>query len=211
MQLQMELGENNLQLGDAVVTEQGKLVISDFKVYMSDIYVHYTSGDSVLWADVILLDKENLSSIKNEFYPIPSEGYVAISAGLGVKPALNEGVDPSEFSPEHPLSFQSSNGMHWGWQTGYKFLIFEAMADTGSGNINWPISYHVGTTEMYTRFKVDIPAGTSSIVLEDVVSNIFKDGVSNLTITKEPQTHTINNKEVARKFRDGFIKSLRVK
>lgn len=211
IQLQMELSDSSIQIGDVIETEQGSVTISDFKIYLSDIYVHYAGGDSSLWTEVVLIDFEENKSLKNIFNPVRSSQVIAVSGGVGIRPELNEGVDPSEFVPEHPLSFQSSNGMHWGWETGYKFLVFDAVADTGSGNFDWPISYHIGTSELYKRFKINVDEEDGSLIFVEDVERLFSEDVLNMTITQSPQTHTINNEEVAEKFRDAFINSLSIK
>lgn len=209
--LDVEMGSETFSLGDVLVSEQGRLKVSDMKFYLSDLYIHYTDGDSALWSEMVLIDLEENKTLKNVYNTILLKPIEAISAGLGVKPEWNEGVDPSEFSPEEPLSFQSSNGMHWGWETGYKFLIFDAIADTGSGAFDWPISYHVGTSEMYTRFKVRVTKANSLIVLHNNLSDLFAQTILQMDIKVNPQTHTINNKDVALKFRNAFIETLELK
>tara|TARA_R110001592_G_scaffold363221_3_gene681756 strand:- start:150417 stop:151142 length:726 start_codon:yes stop_codon:yes gene_type:complete len=211
IRLQMELNDDVTQIGDVVETEQGRISISDCKLYLSDLYVHYANGDSVLWAEIALIDFEENKTLENKINPLPKRSVVAVSGGLGLNPNMNEGVDPSEFSPEHPLSFQSSNGMHWGWETGYKFLVFDAVVDTGSGNFDWPISYHVGTSELYKRFKIATVNESGNLILVEDLNGVFTSEVLQMSVKENPQTHTINNVEVAEKFRDAFISSLTIK
>jgi hypothetical protein len=211
MAVQLELNDATVQIGSVIETDQGRLSLSDCKLYLSDIYVHYADGDSALWSELVLIDFEENSTLKNVYLPLEVKPIVAVSAGLGLKPEMNEGVDPSEFSPEHPLSFQSSNGMHWGWETGYRFLVFDAVADTGSGNFDWPISYHVGTSDLYKRFTVTTNGGTESPILVENLESLFSEAVLDMKIIDHPQTHTLNNEVVAEKFRDAFISSLSIK
>jgi hypothetical protein len=209
--LRMELNDPFTQIGSVVETSQGRVAISDFKLYLSDLYVHYAEGDSALWAEVAMVDFEKNETLENFIFPVPARQIVAVSAGLGLKPEMNEGADPGDFAPEHPLSFQSSNGMHWGWETGYKFLVFDAKIDTGSGNFDWPISYHVGTSELYKRFKISTDNESGLLIFVDDLGQLFSKNVLNMDVIESPQTHTINNKVVAEKFRDAFISSLSVK
>lgn len=210
-QLRLELNDAFTQIGNAVETDQGRVAISDFKLYLSDIYVHYIEGDSALWADIVLIDFEDNSTLENMFYPVPKRQIVAVSFGLGVKPEWNDNVEPGEFDPNHPLSFQSSNGMHWGWETGYKFLVFDARVDTGSGTTNWPISYHVGTSELYRRYIIPTNNETGLLIFVENVKQLFSANSMWVNVKESPQTHTINNAEVAEKFRDAFVANLSIK
>lgn len=209
--LDVEMGSETFELGGVIETEQGRIKVSDLKFYLSDLYIHYTDGDSLLWADIILIDLEGNKTLKNVYNTIQVKPIEAISAGIGVRPEWNEGVDPSDFSPEEPLSFQSSNGMHWGWETGYKFLVFDAIADTGSGAFDWPISYHVGTSQLYKRFKVQVSVPNALIVLHNNLADMFAQSIMQMDIKATPQTHTLNNVEVAEKFRDAFIQTMELK
>ena len=210
-QLRMELNDFFTGIGDVVDTEQGRVAISDFKLYLSDVYVHYAQGDSAKWCDLVLIDFEENKTLENEFLPMPKRSVVAVSGGLGVKPTLNDNADPADYEPEHPLSFQSSNGMHWGWETGYKFLVFDARVDTGSGSTDWPVSYHIGTSDLYSRFKISTTNESGLLIFVQDLGHLFSKAVLDMDIKKNPQTHTINNEEVAEKFRDAFISSLTVK
>ena len=187
---------SEVQLNNALVFDDFNLKINDFKIYLSEVYLHQ-NDDSTLWADIAMIDKQDNPYLVNQFYTLPEGSYDAISFGIGVKPNINDSMQPGDFAASHPLGFSASNGMHWGWETGYKFFVFDCLADTGSGVFDYPISYHVGLSELYQRVKLNMATSSdaSFITIDQNIDHIFAN--DSLDIKTENQTHSTSNKELA--------------
>lgn len=201
--------DDEVKLQNTYDFNEFKLKASDFKLYLSDVYLHI-GQDSVLYSDIILFDFENNPSLSNPINNIEPNAYDKISFGFGVKPSFNDDSDQLQVEANHPLGFTGSNGMHWGWETGYKYLVFDAMLDTGATRFNYPISYHVGLSELYQYYTFDLIANfdISEVTLTSNLNSWFALGA--IDVFSEKQTHSTSNKDLAIKFKDVFINSLSI-
>lgn len=76
--------------------------------------------------------------------------FSSITANIGVGETENH-EDPSARAADDPLFILNSGDMHWGWNTGYIFVMIEGKADTsllqdGSGITNF--LYHIGNDNL---------------------------------------------------------------
>jgi uncharacterized repeat protein (TIGR04052 family) len=129
--------------------------ISDFRLYIHDLRLHRTDGESVpvtldqdgKWQlqDLVLLDFEDKSgSCANgttetnaEIHGTAPPGqYDGLSFKLGVPFALNHGDAATAPSP------LNLSGLFWNWNGGYKFLRVDSAPAAGGGAFN----LHVGST-----------------------------------------------------------------
>lgn len=178
-----------------------KIKATDFKFYLTDICYYKSNGDSVVIRDAFLYDKD--AKQDTCWLTIPNDA-VAFSFGIGV-PAHANKQDPTLYPNTHPYSIKGSNGMHWTWNSGYKFIMLEGKRDTSaSGNFLDSFSYHTGTDSLYTRLKY--PITERSLLLGfDIwvdVPKLFQ----NIDLNAEPET--MGGNELAQRFTNNFVSAL---
>lgn len=101
------------------------MTISAFNYYISNIHVIYDGGQDLDLSDTILLVKTDAGSFDMGQYDVPNIEQVNFS--VGVPQDINH-LDITLYPTGHFLSFQSPS-MHWGWTSGYKFLLVDGRAD----------------------------------------------------------------------------------
>lgn len=105
--------------------------VERFNYYLSNIQLVHDGGQVLDLSDnVLLIEAGNFTKnlgIQN-FTTIES-----VNLSVGVPQSLNH-EDISLYPMGHPLSYQSPS-MHWGWVSGYAFMLLNAWGDgTGDGN-----------------------------------------------------------------------------
>lgn len=98
-----------------------------------------------------------------------------LTANVGVGSDRNH-EDPSALPADDPLNILNTDDMHWGWNTGYIFLIIEGRADTTQGQTGQNIAnflYHIGTDQLLKQ--VEFP----SLTWNPVSNNLYE---TNLTV-----------------------------
>jgi hypothetical protein len=144
---------DDMQMGDVNTNVHNyPFTVSGMRFYVSNIVLHREDGGRVELSEIEFVDiAQNKRSLE---FQIPNGRYSGISYDLGVPPVLN-GIDEEDFSiaqygADHPLN--SSNGMHWTMQLGYRFFVFEGRYDTvpNSGDIlPHPYAFHTGLDTLY--------------------------------------------------------------
>ena len=150
---QLQAGGLPLRCGVEVASERGMVSLRDARLFVSEVYLIDTKGESTpaaLVADgrwqtreVALLDFEDASggcegdtatnvSVRVTAPPGP---YSGVRFVVGVPFALNH-QNPALAAP--PLT---TGAMQWGWRAGYKFLKVEARVGQTEARV------HVGSTE----------------------------------------------------------------
>lgn len=135
-------GSDTLKLDSSYTTQSGFSVqFSEIKFYFTDI----TNGQKQL-VDAARFDyRENGTTC----FQVNGKAadFSAINGLIGVNASLNHN-DPSGFPNNSVLNIMNSNGMHWGWNTGFIFIVIEGRADTipdGNALYDHTFTYHVGT------------------------------------------------------------------
>ena len=123
-----------------------------FRLYLSDLYLldgtnEYHLSDAELF---------NLTDGSQSFdLDAPVGDYTGLHFGIGIPQNLNH-QDPTQYAGDHPLSV--SNGMHWSWTDGYRFVIFDGRFDTlTTDTIELPelFSIHTGMDTCYRDREFD--------------------------------------------------------
>jgi hypothetical protein len=133
--------------------------------------------------------------------------YEGITFDLGLDSLTNHS-DPSLRPPGHPLGFQLQS-MHWGWNTGYIFLMIEGMADvsgTSDGVFDRNILYHVGGNLLY-RPNIELLRNFEIKADQDNIFEIridFSKVFDGVNINTQNFTMTFDNYQLARLLFDNF-------
>ncbi len=151
--LQLSLYGNEQALNEYFTTSNGyKIILSNFRLYISNIELTKENGEKVSVKDVMLYDigeTESRSFTAN----IPVGNYTSVRFGLGLDPATNDS-DPTSFENSHPLA--AYQGMYWSMLK-YRFAIIEGRANVAGGDPanDALMAYHPGTDPAYRTLDID--------------------------------------------------------
>ncbi|WP_107037214.1 MbnP family protein [Brumimicrobium mesophilum] len=139
------------------------------------------------------------------------------SANIGVDATQNH-EDPSAREADDPLFILNTGDMHWGWNTGYIFIILEGKADTsatqdGTGIANF--AYHIGRDQMLRSFNLqnlDWEKVTDNIFETNItidLYNFFDGSTQDIDIKNERTSHTTPSQiSLSEKIIDNFVEAL---
>ena len=175
--------------------------ITRLQYYMTKFTVIHDGGQETI------VDSDTVALINGSdgTYSVVELGSLNLTSVEGVKfhigvhsPVNNE--DPSLYAPGHPLA-PTSPSMHWGWASGYRFLVYE-----GKGGANFSQTFQMHGLGNSNYFETTVNAvgqnvgGTMYIVLDaDYVM-----GVENIDVSAGVIAHGVNaeDKTVLENFRD---------
>ncbi len=189
-----------------------RIQVQMLKLYLGDLALTNTAGDTVPLTDVDLFNLTNGPVVRS--YTAEAGTFDGVHVGLGVPADLN-GMNPAMWANDEPLSI--TNGMYWTWATMYRFMIFDGRFDTLSTNTGTPpylFSIHTGRNECYrTRdFPLTVTAtggGTTDLRLELDLSRFFYSTTDTLYMATESQQHgSIEELPMSQKFSDMVIASM---
>ncbi|RYM35845.1 hypothetical protein ERX46_02290 [Brumimicrobium glaciale] len=143
--------------------------------------------------------------------------FTSITANIGVDATQNH-EDPSARDADDPLFILNSGDMHWGWNTGYIFVMIEGKADTSAlqdGSEMTNFAYHIGNDDLLRSFslqglnwmKVNSQLFETNIQLD--LYKIFDGETEDIDIKTERISHT-NPGQIAlsEKVINNFVKAL---
>ncbi len=150
MHFHTSLGDNEIQLGVEGQDNTGrKYVIDRLQFYISD-FTLVGHDDNVEYNNHILFDANQPSYVVGD---IAVGHFNSFNFNAGVNPAVNHD-DPSTYKTGNPLANQSPS-MHWGWASGYKFIVLEGKVDAdGNGVADKDFVIHVGTDDLLRNVSI---------------------------------------------------------
>ncbi|MCC5917222.1 MAG: hypothetical protein JJU02_07825 [Cryomorphaceae bacterium] len=129
-------------------TSEGRPFIFEFpQVYLSEFALVDTDGDTTLLKDVVLM-REGSHRISMGEVPAKKE-YETLVLAFGLRHAINKGMQPVDFSLEHPLGPKVPS-MWWNWDDGYILGRIEGPTNHDhppSTAMDMNFSWHIGYTE----------------------------------------------------------------
>ncbi len=85
-----------------------------------------------------------------------SDSFDALKFNVGVPSELNQGIDPTSYANNHPLSFTGSAGMRWDMHNSYFFVKFEGkLAAEEDGPITVPFALHPASDPLYRTVVIE--------------------------------------------------------
>lgn len=158
-----KLANNSFAMETAAVNN----ISNDFEVtrlqyYISEISIIHDGGAETIMEDLyVLVDAGEATQVDLGDFDITSVEMVKFH--LGVDEATNH-LDPSSYSPNHPLAPQSPS-MHWGWAAGYRFVAIEGF---GGANYNQLFQLHgLGDNNYFlTEIPVTVEAENNEVVID---------------------------------------------
>lgn len=175
--------------------ENRKLNFKELYFYLSNISLKTDTGYFKL------SNLYHLCSLSKSDYALgelKKMNVIAIRFDVGVDSTANAG-DPSLYSDTHPLSLNHPISMHWGWNTGYIFALFEGKFDNSITADQAPQTdwiYHIGLNQFLMK-NIEIPVTNSDGKIKVVfdASGIFR----NINLIDESLTTSTFNTTLASK------------
>jgi len=130
----------------------GTYVISDFKLYVSNIKLISKNGidENFVEEDSYhLLKFQDLNQFSFTLQHVPTRKYQKIQISIGVD-------EEGNFAKGYPGDLDPTNQMAWNWTQGYKFLLFEGLYTPESIDQQIPLVYHVGFSENMKNLEFEL-------------------------------------------------------
>lgn len=185
----------------------------NFKFYISNVRLHNGSAlDTIL--DAAIINYSNQNPAKSVTIDVPPGSYSGFSLGIGLD-SLQNMVDPTNYPSSSP--FSSVNGMYWGMQALYRFVILEGGADTIDNGINefyMPIVMHCGANNMYknvdfSNFTIDVKAGeVTNVNINFDFNQIYYSATDTINLKVKNITHTSDDNQLANTIMTNFANAL---
>lgn len=165
-----KVGGMDLQLNTTVQDLNGTdMSITDFQYYLSNIEIIHDGGQVLDLTDTVLFVQtagDNYSFYLGEFDVTDVE---QVNFGVGVPQDLNH-EDIAQYPTDHPLSWQSPS-MHWGWTSGYKFMLCDGFGDnTGNGTPNELFQLHNLGDANYKNVQLPVTAHNDGSLITIVIN-----------------------------------------
>jgi len=193
---ELTIGRETFTYADSI-----PLKINLTQYYISDLELLPETGSPVRLSEVDLIrfQSETDGSQAVREFEIPVGDYVGIRIGLGVKPELNS-QDPNQFAADFVLN----ENEFWNANARYVFAKIEANADfEDDGTFDDGLSYHLGSTELYTvktfnlNFTIDGIGDPVISFVNDVQKTLVNGSGDNFDVTAIQRVHGGNQAEAS--------------
>tara|TARA_B100000809_G_scaffold243770_1_gene269093 strand:+ start:4034 stop:5005 length:972 start_codon:yes stop_codon:yes gene_type:complete len=154
--------------------------------YLSNIAVESSVSSQVTVPDDTQIISANIIN-----YPLGSvnaTNITGVNFNVGVPNALNH-ADITLQPTGHPLSYQSPS-MHWGWASGYRFLVIEGKVDdNGDGTPNKLFQFHVVGDQFFTAVGVTSAGVVNGADLDINITVNVADWIKNMNMINAGINH----------------------
>ena len=135
-----KVGGNDLVQNTIVQSLGGvDMSIDYFNYYISNVHIIHDGGQDLNLSDTVFIVKVEDNIL--ELGMLDVTNIESIDFGVGVPQAVNH-ADISQYTEDNPLSWQDPS-MHWGWSSGYKFLLVNGYGDSNNdGNTDELMQIH---------------------------------------------------------------------
>lgn len=172
-----------------------RIQVQMLKMYLSDIELLTTGNAQELSRAELFRLTDGPDTVVLD---VTAGDYTGLRFGIGVPEYLNH-QDPTQYAADQPLS--TSNGMHWTWTEGYRFVVFDGRYDTLGTGTNQPpdmFSIHTGFDTCYREVEfasmpVQVPTGTYvDIAIEFDLAKFFFTANDTIDLKVDNQAHGAN-------------------
>ena len=211
--IQPTFGAENLFLDSIYTSVEGHdLKVLDLKFYMTDL-----KNSSNQLTEAVLYDFRETGKIASRTIGDPTK-FSSLQGNIGVIESLNHD-DPSAFTNENPLNISNAGPMHWGWNTGYIFIVIEGKADTindGIALFDHSFSFHIGTDTYLENFSFSNLSWLKNstyeyeLPLKFEFDKFLQNNGQNIDLKTENLTHTAAGQQVlTQKVNQNFKQALK--
>lgn len=182
-----------------------RYTIADYRMYISNIVLIKNDGSEFPITGKVFLT--NPETDEYDLGMVPVGNYKGFKFQVGLDSAINHS-DPSIYPSSSPLSVQTPS-IHWTWNSGYIFWKVEGKVDTTvaqTGPINVDFLYHIGMDDLkrpidFTTDAFSVLSGQDQLIHVEFDLNA---ALSNVDMTTELMTHTMDNMMLATKIADNW-------
>ncbi len=197
LNLNHEFDGSAFALGQNFTDWDGNTVtISRAQYYLSGFEIVHDGGQSSTLPATYVLAAGNVTTYDLGAHNIAVTAAEGINFDLGVDQVANHD-DPAQYSLPHPLALQNPS-THWGWNSGYRFLMLEGEVDTNNDNVpDTPFEIHVVGDQFLTDVTIsNVGVVNGSDIVVDVNVNI-SDWLRNINLSSVGAAHGSGATETA--------------
>lgn len=124
-----KVGGNDLVLNTTIQNLNGTAMSIDyFNYYISNVHLIHDGGQDFDLSDTVFI--VTVADPVLELGELNLTNIESITFSVGVPQDVNH-ADISQYDESNPLSWQTPS-MHWGWSSGYKFLLIDGYGDSNN-------------------------------------------------------------------------------
>ena len=181
-----KLGNEPFALEVGVVNNMAHdFMVTRMQYYISEISVIHDGGTETGIEDLWVLVNAGTAEISTiDLGDHEIEQVEGVVFHIGVDEAHNH-LDPASWPETHPLAPQHPS-MHWGWNSGYRFIAFEG---EGGSNYNQAIELHGLGDENYFRIELEMSAEAVENQINIDVEADFTRVVENINVNAGVLVH----------------------
>lgn len=121
-------GNDLIQNTNVMSLSGTEMSIDFFNYYISNVHIIHDGGQDLDLSDTVFI--VTVEDPILELGMLDLTNIESIDFGVGVPQSVNH-ADISQYDESNPLSWQSPS-MHWGWTSGYKFLLVNGYGDSNN-------------------------------------------------------------------------------
>lgn len=144
-----------------------EMSIDYFNYYISNVHIIHDGGQDLDLSDTVFIVKMEDNVL--ELGQLNVTNVEAINFGVGVPQSVNH-ADISQYAENNPLSWQNPS-MHWGWSSGYKFVLIDGFGDSNNdGSADALFQIHSLGDENYKNVSMSVIPTVSSTGITIVIN-----------------------------------------
>lgn len=118
-----------------------KVILTRAEFYISKMAIVKQDGSKVPLTNRYILTNANNATFEHDLGTWDAQMASSVALYIGVDSATNH-LDPGLYPQTHPLAYKNPS-MHWGWESGYRFMVVEGKIDNnGDGVPESPFEVH---------------------------------------------------------------------
>ena len=202
-----KLGAQDFQMNTTTQNNLGQdYHITRLQYYMTKFSVVHDGGQVTLVNDdvVALINAEGNDFSTVELGNLNITNVESVKFHIGVHSPVNN-EDPTQYPTDHPL-YPQSPSMHWGWASGYRFLVYE-----GKGGSNFSQTFQLHGLGNNNYFETTVSASGQEVAGNLIIAldADYTKGVEDINVSNGVVAHGINTAdlEAIENFRDYVFSS----
>lgn len=156
-----KVGANPLVINQTVfsIWNGKKVILTRAEFYLSKMAIVKQDSSRVQLTDMFILANANFPT-EYDMGTWNTSMAQSVVLNVGVNPEHNH-LDPGLYPQTHPLAYKNPS-MHWGWQSGYRFMVVEGKIDNnGDGVPESPFEVHSFDDILYK--SVTVPTAKTAV------------------------------------------------
>lgn len=168
-------------------------MVTRLQYYVTRISIVYDGGQTLAISDdtVALINANDGAYSDIPLGNINVPNIESVKFHIGVFSPVNN-ADPSLYAAGHPLAPQSPS-MHWGWASGYRFLVYEGKGGT---NFAQTFQFHALDNPNYFETEVNVSGQSFNGGTYISIDGDYILGVDNVDVSSGIWAHGVNEEDL---------------